>query len=276
MKTRNDKILAHVDLQGMGVEIGPVFNPILPKRAGFKTHVIDHANREQLYEKYRNHSSHLDQIEEVDFVWKGERYQDLTGKSHFYDWVIASHVIEHTPDLIGFLLDCDSILKHSGVISLVIPDKRYCFDRFRPISSLAHVIDAHLHRHTRHSPGTLAEYYLNVVSQNGNIIWKHDSIGNFHFIHSLQMAQDAMQQDLESGEYQDAHAWCFSPSSFRLLIHDLFQLGLVPLQEVDFFPTVGSEFYITLARSGKGVPLSRMDLLQRLEVELNGAILLKG
>lgn len=276
MRSRNDKILAHVDLQGCGVEIGPVFNPILPKRAGFKTHVIDHTDREGLCNKYGPEGHNIDLIEEVDFVWRGESYQELTGKSHAYDWVIASHVIEHMPDLIGFICDCDSILKPSGVISLIVPDKRYCFDRFRPISSLGRVIDAHFYRYKRHSPGSLAEYYLNVVAQNGNIIWDHNSVGNFSFIHSLEMARDAMQQAIESSDYRDAHAWCFTPSSFRLLIHDLFQLGLIPVQELDFFPTTGSEFYITLSRSGTGIPVSRMELLNRLEVELNGAILLKA
>ena len=40
-------------------------------------------------------------------------------------------MIEHTPDLIAFLADCDAVLKDTGVLSLVIPDKRYSFDRFR-------------------------------------------------------------------------------------------------------------------------------------------------
>lgn len=66
--------------------------------------------------KYKDHHVNLNNIEEVDFVWRDENYSELTGKSKYYDWIIASHVIEHTPDLIGFLNDCDAILKDEGVI----------------------------------------------------------------------------------------------------------------------------------------------------------------
>src|SRR6266566_3060251 len=38
--------------------------------------------------------------------------------------------------------DCDSLLKKGGVLSLVVPDKRYCFDRFRPLTDVGRVIDA--------------------------------------------------------------------------------------------------------------------------------------
>ena len=106
-------------------------------------HIIDHASREELLSKYERHEVAHDQIEEVDFVWRGESYVELTGRPGQYDWMIGSHLVEHMPDLIGFLADCDALLDDGGVLSLVIPDKRYIFDRFRPITGLARVIDAH-------------------------------------------------------------------------------------------------------------------------------------
>src|SRR6185312_6752143 len=132
------RVLATIKRDGLGVEIGPSHDPIAPKRDGFRVHVIDHGTREELLAKYAGHHGlQLDRIEEVDFVWKGQSYLELTGNAKHYDWIIASHLIEHTPDLIAFLADCDSILKDDGVLSLVIPDKRYCFDRFRPVTGLA-------------------------------------------------------------------------------------------------------------------------------------------
>ena len=80
--------------------------------------------------------------EEVDFLWDGRPYVELIGRRHAYDWIIGSHVLEHTTDLLGFLNDCDSLLKKGGVLSLVVPDKRYCFDRFRPLTDVGRVIDA--------------------------------------------------------------------------------------------------------------------------------------
>jgi 2-polyprenyl-3-methyl-5-hydroxy-6-metoxy-1,4-benzoquinol methylase len=265
---RKEKILRHIDKRGCGIEIGPSHNPIAPKNAGYKVYVIDHMSREELLCKYKDHGVNLNRIEEVDFVWQGQSYSELTGRTKYYDWIIASHVIEHTPDLIGFLNDCDAILKESGVISLVIPDKRYCFDHYRPITGISKIIDSHFQKSTIHSPGTVAEYYLNVVSQSGKKTWNTRKTGEYNFIHSLENALRGMRSVVNEKSYLDVHAWCFVPHSFRLLIHDLFCLGLIYIKEVDFFSTEGCEFYITLGRKGQGVNKSRMEMLNIIEHEI--------
>lgn len=127
--------------------------------------------RTELLNKYKDYHVNLDNIEEVDFVWKGEKYSDLTGKKKYYDWIIASHVVEHIPDLISFFKGCDAILKDDGVISLAVPDKRYCFDHYRPITGISKIIDNYYQNIRIHTPGTAAEFYLNVVSKAGNTVF---------------------------------------------------------------------------------------------------------
>lgn len=121
---RKEKILLHVDKNGRGIEIGPSYNPIVPRSEGYDVDVIDHMSRAELIAKYRKlglAADHLDNIENVDFIWQDQSYEELTGNSKYYDWIIASHVIEHTPDLIEFLNRCDQVLKDDGVLSLVVP-----------------------------------------------------------------------------------------------------------------------------------------------------------
>lgn len=267
--SREEKVLRHINKSGIGIEIGPSHNPIAPKRKGYNVHIIDHMNREGLISKYESHGLNLDNIEEVDFVWQGESYAELTQTQKFYDWIIASHLIEHTPDLIGFLQDCDSILKEDGVLSLVIPDKRYCFDHFRPITGLSKIIDSHYEQNSIHTPGTVAEYYLNVVAQNGNIAWDSKTRGDYSFIHTIDNALQGMDSVLKDKAYIDVHSWCFVPHSFRLMIQDLFNLGLISFQEVEFFPTEGCEFYISLSRNGKGLDMPRLELLEKIQFEIN-------
>ena len=78
---RKRKALLHINQRGQGLEIGPSHNPIAPKKDGYNVHIIDHACREDLIAKYKNQQVNLDNIEEVDFVWCGESYSELTGKS---------------------------------------------------------------------------------------------------------------------------------------------------------------------------------------------------
>lgn len=265
---RNKVLLASIDKSGFGLEVGPSHRPAAPKREGYNVEIVDHLDRDGLIEKYRNHNLSLDAIEEVDYIWSGQPYEELTGKNNHYDWIIASHVIEHTPDLVGFLKQCDAVLKDDGVVSLAIPDKRYCFDYYRPISGLAKVIDHHINETSINTPGTVAEYFLNVVKKDGIGAWSESTQGDCNFIHTLEQALHGMKRVRNHQVYIDCHVWCFVPHSFRLLIHDLYSLGLSPFNEVSYTQTHGSEFFVTLGRNGAGMEISRLEAAKQIEIEI--------
>lgn len=85
--TREEKILKGVDKSARGVEIGPSHNPIASKRNGYRVVTIDTLPKEGLLEKYKNHGVKLENIEEVDFVWRGERYPALVGERNAFSWI---------------------------------------------------------------------------------------------------------------------------------------------------------------------------------------------
>ena len=265
---RREKILKHIDRDGRGLEIGPGYCPAAPKKDGFQVETIDYLDQEGLVEKFQRDGVDTDRVEEVDFVWKGEPYAELTGKRKYYDWVIASHVIEHTPDLIGFLNECDSVLKDDGVLSLVIPDKRFCFDHFRPLTSIAEVIDSHLRKPGSHTPGKVLDFYLNTVEKAGIGAWNPEVEGEYELCTSWDEAVGKMNAAMAENGYQDVHAWCFVPHSFRLMLSDLYRLGMIPFREIEFFPTEGCEFFLTIGRAGKGLGVSRLEMMKTVEFEL--------
>jgi len=259
---RKDRLFYCLDPVGFGLEIGPSHSPIAPKIAGFNVKVLDHLSDEALLKNYVGHGVCLENIEHVDYIWNGEPFADLVGGEHVFDWIIASHVIEHTPCLITFIQNCETILKESGVLSLAIPDKRYCFDLYREKTSLSSVLDAFRERRKIHSPGTAAEYFLRVVAKNGKISWSQDTAGETRFLHRLSDAKQAMERIENDGAFLDLHSWVFTPYSFRLLIEELHQLGCIRLRERCFFDTEGCEFYVTLGRQGVGPGLTRSELVQ--------------
>lgn len=270
---RKERIRSFIDASGQGLEIGPSHNPVAPKRDGYRVEIVDHHDRSGLIEKYQAHGVDLDAIEEVDHVWKGSSYAELTGRTKHYDWIIASHVIEHVPDMVAFLNDCHMVMRDGGVLALAVPDKRFCFDRFRALTALHSLVDAHLSDRRNHSAGKIVDYFMNVVSLDGRIAWEEafardKQQEHFRFVHGLQDALSGMRAVLESDAYLDIHAWCFTPSSFRLLIEDLHALGLSPLREAAFHGTVGSEFFVALSSVGPGPRENRMELLQRIDAEL--------
>lgn len=110
-------------------------------------------------------------IEEVDYIWDGRSYSEVTGKTNSYDYIIASHVIEHVPDFVGFLRDCSKMLKMNGVLSLAVPDKRFTLDHFRMVTTTGKVINDFLRGEKYGSVGALTDYWNHVVRRNGLTSW---------------------------------------------------------------------------------------------------------
>lgn len=263
--TRDEKILHSIKRGGKGLEIGPSYNPIAPKSKGFDVRVLDHATRDELIAKYNAHGVNTSRIEDVDYIWSGQRLSSIVGESQSFDWIIASHVIEHTPDLVGFLQSCQDLLAPGGVVSLAIPDKRYCFDFFRERTSLAQVIDAREQARSNHSVGTAAEHFLNAVAKDGAIAWGAGYPGEYQFANGIDHARIAMAS-LQTA-YVDCHAWVFTPWSFRLMMRDLRDLGYLRLKEVAFHDSVGCEFFVALGLDGQEPAMSRMDMLKLSNLE---------
>lgn len=259
---------------GLGLEIGPSHNPMAPKKAGYNVHVLDHATAEELRIKYTGHPVNLDNIEEVDFVWRGEPLSELIGREHCYDWIVASHVIEHVTDLVGFLQQCEKLLAPGGVISLVVPDKRFCFDYYRTLSSTGDALQAFTENRVRHSAGTVFDHFSNASKMlPDRITWCEHDKGVIQMVHTLDEAEGYWKQALKNDEYIDSHSWKFTPSSFRIILNDLQHLGLTELAEVGGFDTAGFEFYITLGkRQADSVIYDRQALSRSMMREISESI----
>jgi hypothetical protein len=61
-------IAGMVGTKQAALEIGPSFNPVLPKSAGYSVTVVDHVDQSGLVEKYKPHGVDVSKIESVDAV----------------------------------------------------------------------------------------------------------------------------------------------------------------------------------------------------------------
>ena len=154
---RVQKLLFRIDRSMKVLEIGPSYNPVAPKSQGWISWSVDHANQEDLKEKYRSDAS-VDEsrIEFVDFIWRSGDIDQVIPLEHHntFNACIASHVIEHFPNPIGFFRSMSRLLNTGGVISLAIPDKRSCFDYFKPLSLTGDLLYADYQSRKRHSKCT--------------------------------------------------------------------------------------------------------------------------
>jgi O-antigen biosynthesis protein len=255
-QSRAEILLTPIPRDAKILEVGPGFGPVAPKSEGWKTKTLDHTTRDGLVAKYTGHPGvDVARIEEVDFVWSGGKLSDAipADERGTFDAFIASHVIEHTPDFISFLNSIEVLLKENGGAALAVPDKRYCFDYFRPLATTGQILAAHREERSRHAP-QLAFDYAAYSAQNGDsIAWGQHPAKELRLVNSLETAQGFTRTVRDSEEYVDMHAWCFVPASFELILLELAILGKTDLRVERITPADGCEFLCWLRRGGQAV-----------------------
>lgn len=243
-----------------GLEIGPWYSPVAPKAEGWNTVVVDYQDQAALRRDALNHTSenirkNADRIEAVDIVWTGQPLDEaaLALRPEGYDFVIASHVIEHTPDIVAFLLQCSRLLKPAGIISLAVPDMRKCFDILKMPTGIREMLAAHREKRIRHTPETLFEARALGAVRGGAHAWISGTRTPIELAYDYadivaRYRQEVVEMD-RSGPYVDAHAWFFTPASFRLAMLELFEMMLLDLEIVSLVESHGSEFFVQMRRS---------------------------
>ncbi len=221
-------LLQGLDLRGTrGLEIGPLHNPIL-RRPQADVLYVDHVDTDGLRAKYRDDPD-VDpgRIVEVDIVWSAGSLADACDGGRF-DYVIASHVIEHVPDLIGWLAQRKSVLHPSGTVRLIVPDGRYCFDYRRETSSAADLILAARARATAPGPRQILDFMLNIAPLPLEEAWNgRRPPWPPPQRHEYERAVAAMEHAGATGAYRDVHCWVFTPLAFARLMRQLAAYGLL-------------------------------------------------
>ena len=146
------KFLPRVYLHGTGCEIGALHNPLrVPPYTRVK--YVDRFSVSELRAQYPELKDMA--LVPVDIVADGEVLEGITDSS--MDFLIARNFLEHCEDPIGTVTNFFRVLVPGGIAYLGIPDKRHTFDRTRPVTSLAHLIEDHEHGPERSRRGHFEE-----------------------------------------------------------------------------------------------------------------------
>ena len=134
MKFR-ESALAHKLLDGLeGIEIGgSAHNPF-----GLKTRNVDYMGGMTVFkeEEVKMCGTFLP----VDIVAPGDK---LPLEDASVDFVVSSHCIEHFPDPIKTLKEWHRVVRPGGYLYVIAPHKERTFDRDRPRTTLAELIQRH-------------------------------------------------------------------------------------------------------------------------------------
>jgi hypothetical protein len=209
---------------------------------------VDYADADSLRKHYAGSPSvDATKIVETDAIWGKQTLVETLKRQ--VDFIVASHVIEHVPDLITWLGELRDALKADGQVRLAIPDKRFTFDILRRESELSDILDPYVTSARVPKPRAILDYYLNATQVDPLAAWRGELNESNPtrpntFEPAMAMARDAAI----NGTYHNAHCWVFTPRSFANLLEQLSALGLVQFACDQFFDTEVNtiEFFVSL------------------------------
>jgi SAM-dependent methyltransferase len=252
---RREKLLGDmVYAASLGIEIGALHSPTV-SRADGRVIYVDYAPAALLREKLQHPGVDPADILEVDIVWAGAgSLAEALGEQA--DYAVASHVIEHVPDLIGWLRQIHGALKAGGVLGLAIPDRRFTFDAYRNDSGIAEVLEAHIHAHCRPSVRQIIDS-ATLSTEAGWADWRPDwQTGRLPpgVLERLPGVFAWVAKDIAgTSTYVDTHCWVFTPASFLALAEAMTAIRRFPFVVEGFFPTEPGaiEFLVRLRSVGE-------------------------
>jgi len=231
----------------VGLEIGPLADPVVRRDDG-EVIYVDHTDAATLRRKYQGGGVDISAIVEVDAVWAECHLRQTVGRC--VDYVIASHVAEHVPDLISWLEEVRGVLRPGGELRLVLPDMRYSFDYFRQPTRLSDLVAAWMVRARRPQITQILDFVLNFapgIDGAGLDAGSFDPSGtprHYSFAGAVELAQRTLDN---AAHYEDVHCWAFAPADFASLMVQLTDADVLHMAcsgFVDTRPEHWYEFYV--------------------------------
>jgi hypothetical protein len=226
-----DHLAATVDIKKtVGLEIGAMDLPFVEPGEG-SCDFADFRTTEELRELARRTVGHNPDFV-VPVLHNLRAGYDAISKT--YDWIAASHVVEHVADLIGWFDILHSKLHENGIVFLVVPDKRFTFDYHRRLTNLSDVVTAHQQQLRTPSFRQVFDHYFYTTDQiDPGQIWKGVRPGPAlrNYAVAIGRAENALTT------YEDAHCSVFTPESFNELINELTVSGLLEFRLETLRPT---------------------------------------
>jgi predicted SAM-dependent methyltransferase len=255
------------------LEIGPLHKPVLKeifikkKYDLNKIKVLDFCDQRKLKEKYKNDKNvNIEEIGYVDYILQPDKiYNEFIDKK--FNLIFSSHLIEHQPNLIRHLNDIDSILNINGYYALMIPDFRFCFDKYRPVTTILDILETFYNNIKLATAKTRLEHHLLSSDNNPQINWeeweknenKQEKLDFYtdkiNKINCRLLGENINRELLDNFFLNPSadsfpHSLKFYPKSFCTIINILYNYNYINFTIYECFPTTkGSiEFGVILKK----------------------------
>jgi SAM-dependent methyltransferase len=210
-------------LHGTGIEIGALHQPLtVPPAADVR--YVDRMRSDELRRHYPELAN--ESLAPVSII--GDAH-DLTAiASGSLDFVIANHLVEHLDNPIRGLKEMVRVLRPGGVLYVALPEPRVSFDRFRGLTTTAHLVDEY-----RNGPDAAREEHFRD--------WVHNVEAHVAGMPKLSAAGRAARvRELMELDYS-IHFHVFRPDTFLEFLVAACREADLSLEPLEFIPCYGGD-----------------------------------
>jgi SAM-dependent methyltransferase len=191
---------------GAGLEIGALHRPF-PVPAAARMRYADSFDTETLVRLW---SPEVDgqTVVPVDLVTDATTLAGVDDRS--FDFVVASHVVEHLEDPIRSVISLLRVVRPGGIVLILLPDRRHTFDANRPATPIAHIVRDYCAGPTWSQRAHFDEWVNIVEGLRGD---------------AARARADALQ-----AQHYPIHFHVWTPMEFTAALADISELSSIPFE----------------------------------------------
>ena len=258
---------------GRGLEIAPYYDPFLVKSINNDVSYTDYISTEEIRAKANLNPGGKDaDICAIDFVWvPGENLKNCAPNDAKFDYAVASHVMEHVPNPVGWLNEILSVVVTGGRLAIFLPIRETNFDMFRELTTFAELVDLWILQPAGPTARQVLEFMSEAVDQS-----KLANLGP-EFSRSAAVRPYTDDQAIDSAVhiaqtkcYLDVHATVWNPIQFVEVFSRIVDCGLM---NVVISEVVHDELEFALVFTKVGEPTRLPPVLPKTpQIHFDGAI----
>lgn len=269
------KLFEELQPEGLGLEISPYFDPVLEK-SQWNVVYTDYIDTDELRKKAAENPNLAGRlVPEVDFVWTpGKPLKECVPAGALFDYAVASHVMEHVPNPIGWLNDIFSVLRTGGRLALFLPDRRLSSDYYRKLTRFEDLVALWIEQPKVPSPHQVVDFMSNSFQNlhGVGVGWTDAGPSGETRAYSDDEAVNTGMFVYNEEQYLDIHCTVWESEKFKLTFDRIVNAGLLSADVGEAVRDDG-EFLAILTKSAaprRAPPIRKVSSPQfeKLQVEL--------
>ena len=244
---RCDFVTSKLPLEKRGIEIAPYFNPIVDHTRNNVLYVDCIDNDEIQRKAADNPGAEGRVIPRVDAVWKpGRPLAKCIGREPL-SYAIASHVLEHVPNPLGWIQEIIECLEPGGILAILLPNRERTMDFYRRPTTFADVMGWSIEKSSRPTPTQVMDFLSQSFEDDGTqnfMAMPPFSAAKRHYTDTdaIGFAEFVAKKD----HYLDVHCSVWTPNSFIDVFSRIINAGKLHVElDGPYFPSDSPIEFVT-------------------------------